>query len=102
MRAARAAGGLGGGLRAAGGCGAGHGEGRRNRARAARPAKAQMELLEEAGGLRLHLDPRRHLEGYAGTGYKGVSKSTSNIFEAKRAASGRQVSLGQFGDELYA
>ena len=38
----------------------------------ARPAKAEMQLLSEAGGLQLHLDPKRHYEGYSGTGYQGV------------------------------
>ena len=57
---------------AATGGASGNGEGRRGRALRTRPAKAQLELLEEAGGLRLHLDPRRHMEGYDGTGYKGV------------------------------
>ncbi len=45
------------------------------RARATRP---ELDLVREIdlGGsrsLRLHLDPRRTLDGYAGTGYKGVS-----------------------------
>lgn len=40
----------------------------------ARPASAEpkLELLTEAGGLRLHLDPRRNIDGYTGTGYAGV------------------------------
>jgi len=37
-----------------------------------RPAIKQLELLTEAGGLRLHLDPRRMADGYQGTGYQGV------------------------------
>ena len=41
-------------------------------ARRARHVKPALQLLSEAGGLRLHLDPRRDTEGYAGTGYRGV------------------------------
>ena len=42
-------------------------------ARQARHVKPALQLLSEAGGLRLHLDPRRDTEGYAGTGYRGVN-----------------------------
>ena len=52
--------------------------------------------VAEAEGLRLHLSSSNN------TGYKGVYQSTSNIFVAKRAASGRQVSLGQFGTAVEA
>ncbi|KAL1503186.1 hypothetical protein AB1Y20_011244 [Prymnesium parvum] len=45
---------------------------RERRALRARPAKPEIQLLTEAGGLHLHLDPRRHMKDYAGTGYKGV------------------------------
>ena len=37
-----------------------------------RPVKAEIEVLSEAGGLQLHLDPRRVTDGYSGTGYRGV------------------------------
>ena len=37
------------------------------------PPKGALELLTEAGGLRLYLDDRRMMDGYAGTGYEGVS-----------------------------
>ena len=39
----------------------------------ARPEKPNLApLMSELGGLRLHLDPRRTNDNYAGTGYKGV------------------------------
>lgn len=37
-----------------------------------RQPKPELQLLAEAGGLRLHLDPKRNAPGYSGTGYKGV------------------------------
>ena len=42
--------------------------------RTTRPKKSQpeLELVTEAHGIKLHLDPRRHQIDYSGTGYKGV------------------------------
>lgn len=39
----------------------------------ARPAKPEISLLTSSGGFRLHLDPKRHTDGYTGCGYKGVA-----------------------------
>ena len=69
--------------------------GRRAAAATAAPPPPPTLPVAEAEGLRLHLSS-------SSTGYKGVCKSTSNIFVAKRAASGRQVSLGQFGTAVEA
>ena len=44
----------------------------KNPSRQARFVKPELQLLTEAGGLRLHLDPRRTADGYTGTGYRGV------------------------------
>jgi hypothetical protein len=41
-------------------------------ARSTRYVKPALQLLTEAGGLTLHLDPRRDAEDYMGTGYRGV------------------------------
>jgi len=42
--------------------------------RTTRPKKSapELELVTEAHGIKLHLDPRRHQIDYSGTGYKGV------------------------------
>lgn len=51
---------------------AGEGGGRKSYAMRERHVKPPPRLLAEAGGLRLHLDPRRFRDDYEGTGYVGV------------------------------
>ena len=46
--------------------------GRPRPARQARHVKPTLQLLSEAGGMKLHWDPRRDADGYMGTGYRGV------------------------------
>ena len=45
---------------------------RRASSRSTRFVKPELQLLTEAGGVQLHLDPRRLADGYEGTGYRGV------------------------------
>jgi hypothetical protein len=39
-------------------------------------ARPRETLLTDAGGLKLHLDPHRKVDGYAGTGYRGVTEDS--------------------------